>query len=208
MNFATVIYDLADHSLSAMLEGKGAKNLKSWLAKNPHIKFVARDRSFAFANAVSEVLPESIQVADRFHLLDKLINQLKELSKSELPDHFFIENTKLVDQLTVTPSQKKEKLIVKTSLYQFDEISYDNSPPLDANGMEILCDSRNHNFKNSQIYITQKENRHKTKKELLKSEDFGITLKTKKSRHLLIDLISLLLQLKNIFKGQLSTFPI
>lgn len=126
---------------------------------------MARDRSSAFANAVSDVLPESIQVADRFHLLDNLTTQFKELSKLELPNHFFIKNTKLVDQLTVIPSQKKnKKLIVKTSLSQFDKISYDNSPPLDANGMEILFNSRNHNVKNGQIYIIQKENWHKKRK--------------------------------------------
>jgi hypothetical protein len=36
MNFTTGIYDLANHSLLAMLEGKDAENLKSWLAKKPY----------------------------------------------------------------------------------------------------------------------------------------------------------------------------
>ena len=41
--YATAIYDLKDHHLIALLEGREADNLKEWLKKHKKIKLVTRD---------------------------------------------------------------------------------------------------------------------------------------------------------------------
>ncbi len=43
--YATAIYDLSDHHMIALLEGREAGTLREWLEKHKKIKLVARDRA-------------------------------------------------------------------------------------------------------------------------------------------------------------------
>ena len=79
LTYATAIYDLKDHHLIALLEGRDADTVKGWLNNHKKIKIVARDRASAYASAINEILPDCIQVADRFHLFENLIRYLKEI---------------------------------------------------------------------------------------------------------------------------------
>ena len=63
--YATAIYDLKDHHLIALLEGRDAETLTDWLKNHQKIRLVARDRASAYASAINTVLPNCIQVADR-----------------------------------------------------------------------------------------------------------------------------------------------
>ena len=72
--YATVVYDLKDHHMIALLDGRDGPTLREWLKQHKKIKVVARDRASAYAKAISEVLPECVQVADRFHLLQTLMS--------------------------------------------------------------------------------------------------------------------------------------
>ena len=69
--YATAVYDLKDHHLIALLKGRDAETLKEWLKNHRKVRLVARDRASAYAAAINAVLPECVQVADRFHLLQK-----------------------------------------------------------------------------------------------------------------------------------------
>ena len=84
VSYATAIYDLKDHSLLALLEGREARTLEEWLKDHPKIKKVARDRANAYAKAISNILPNCIQIADRFHLFENLIEHLKDIFYKEL----------------------------------------------------------------------------------------------------------------------------
>ena len=44
-SYATAIYDLEDHHLIALLDGRDANTVKEWLKEHPKIKKVARDRA-------------------------------------------------------------------------------------------------------------------------------------------------------------------
>lgn len=90
--YATAIYDLKDHHLIALLNGRDGEPLKEWLKHHKKIKLVARDRASAYATAISEVLPDCIQVADRFHLLQNLLVRMKDIFKEELPAEILIED--------------------------------------------------------------------------------------------------------------------
>ena len=74
MRYATVVYDMKDHSMLALLDGRDGETLKEWLKNHKKIKMVARDRATAYANAISAILPEAIQIADRFHLFQNIPN--------------------------------------------------------------------------------------------------------------------------------------
>lgn len=60
------------------------KHLKEWLKKNKQVKTVTRDRASAYAQAVEEILPESMQIADRFHLHQNLMDAVNKILSREV----------------------------------------------------------------------------------------------------------------------------
>lgn len=123
--YHTVIYDGNDHHLLALLDGRDGKALKEWLKVHPKVSVVARDRASAYAHAITEVLPDAMQVADRFHILQNLIGYLNDIFKADMPTQIFIRDGKVLDE----PPEKVERLKFPVDSPEFDNIYYDNSPP-------------------------------------------------------------------------------
>lgn len=155
--YATAIYDVKDHRLLALLDGRDAETLKIWLKEHTKIRVVARDRASAYASAINEVLPECTQVADRFHLLQNLLGYLKEIFKDELPSSIYLKDGNVLDY---TP----EKIAVekKADDEYLDSLDYDNSPPLNPDGSIRIYDNKMHNL-TSKKYKKYEENRKKNK---------------------------------------------
>ena len=171
--YATAIYDMKDHHLIALLEGRDAENLKEWLKGHEKIKKVARDRASAYATAISEILPECIQVADRFHLFQNLISHLKDIFYAEIPDKIIIKNNKVVEgKIEKVPSE-----LTSINEEKLNELNYDNLVPVDEFGNEIEFDSKKRDFDSTQ-YIEQKQRRLEKKnmvielKSRLENNDF------------------------------------
>lgn len=145
--YATAIYDLNDHHLIALLDGRDAEAIKEWLKNHNKIKIVARDRASAYAKALNEILPNCIQVADRFHLFQNLVEYLKEIFYTEIPEKIFIRNNKIENKKNI------KKILVKLKIEEdkFKRLNYDNSPPLDNKGNIILYNSELLN-NNSKVY--------------------------------------------------------
>lgn len=159
--YATAIYDLLDHHLIALLDGRDKDTLKEWLIDHRKIKRVARDRASAYAKAIEEVIPECEQIADKFHLLQNLIDRLKDIFKDELPAKIFIRDDKILDNepkksMKIKKLANKEKDILKS-------LDYDNSVPLDAYGNEVTYIDTNSDL-NSSDYKKHQENRIKKQK--------------------------------------------
>lgn len=152
--YATAIYDMKDHHLLALLEGRDGETFKEWLLRHPKITKITRDRASAYASAINEVLPKCTQIADRFHMLQNLIDYLKEIFKKELPDEIVIQEGKIIDnpKKEYGPSTKEQKII--------DSLSYDNTPPVDKNGVIIKFDETMAD-KSSKQYKEDAENRKK-----------------------------------------------
>ncbi len=153
--YHTVIYDGNDHHLLALLKGRDGNELKEWLKNHTKIHTVARDRAGAYASAIKEVLPDCLQVADRFHLLQNLIGYLNDMFKADMPSQIFIRDNKVLHE----PPEKiyVEKYPPDSDI--FNSIHYDNSVPYDEETGEIItyCDKRR--FTESSQYKRQKENR-------------------------------------------------
>ena len=71
--YGTIIVDQSTHKPVAILDGRDGNSLKEWLKNNKHIKAVTRDRASAYSSAIQEVLPDAMQIADRFHLHQNLL---------------------------------------------------------------------------------------------------------------------------------------
>lgn len=91
--YCTVICDGESHRPIEILKGRDGETLKKWLAENKHIKKVTRDRAGAYAKAITDELPEAMQIADRFHLHQNLLKAVKEALKGEIPNKIPIPNT-------------------------------------------------------------------------------------------------------------------
>lgn len=157
-SYATAIYDLEDHSLIALLDGRDAETLKEWLKNHKKIRLVARDRASAYAAAINEVLPDCVQVADRFHLLQNLIERMRDIFKAELPSEIFIKDGKVMDMVP----EKTRKLKVNPASEQLDQYDYNNEAPVDGEGRPVSYDNKKHDLDGKQ-YREQAESRKKNR---------------------------------------------
>ena len=82
--YGTVIVDEETHRPIAVLEGRDGLALKDWLKKNKQVRTVTRDRASAYAKAVEEILPDCIQIADRFHLHQNLMEAVNKILGREV----------------------------------------------------------------------------------------------------------------------------
>lgn len=80
--YGTIIVDEKAHKPIAILQGRDGNTLKEWLVSNKHVKTVTRDRASAYSSAIQEILPDAMQVADRFHLHQNLLEAVKETVNS------------------------------------------------------------------------------------------------------------------------------
>lgn len=67
--YGTLIVDLERHRPIAVLESDQAGPFREWLRIHPGIQIITRDRDEAYASAGRQAAPQTVQVADRFHLV-------------------------------------------------------------------------------------------------------------------------------------------
>ena len=83
--YGTIIVDENSHIPVAVLEGRDGSALKAWLTQNKQVTTVTRDCASAYAKAVEEILPDCMQIADRFHLHQNLLEAVKSVINSTVP---------------------------------------------------------------------------------------------------------------------------
>ncbi|ALR90284.1 ISL3 family transposase [Clostridium butyricum] len=91
-NYGTIIVDEKTHKPIAILDGRDGKTLSTWLKDNKHIKVVTRDRASAYAKVIEQELPGAMQIADRFHIHQNLLQAIKKSLYKEIPSTIKIEN--------------------------------------------------------------------------------------------------------------------
>ena len=119
---------------------------------------VVRDRASAYAAAINAVLPECVQVADRFHLLQNLLEHLKDIFKADMPATIYIKNEKILEQ-------EPEKILKeKAPDYTYlSTLNYDCTPPKNPDGSERSFDNKKHDLASSkykELQIQRKKNKN------------------------------------------------
>jgi transposase len=70
--YGTILVDLERRAVVDLLAERSAASTAAWLAANPEVEFVSRDRHGLYADGVRRGAPQAQQIADRFHLVFNL----------------------------------------------------------------------------------------------------------------------------------------
>jgi transposase len=68
--YGTIICDLERRRPIRLLPDREPATAQAWLAEQPQVAIIARDRGGAYARAAAKALPNAVQVADRWHLME------------------------------------------------------------------------------------------------------------------------------------------
>jgi hypothetical protein len=68
--YGSIVCDLERRSIVALLPDRAAATVAAWLADHRGITVISRDRGGGYGEAAARALPNALQVADRWHLME------------------------------------------------------------------------------------------------------------------------------------------
>jgi transposase len=74
--YGTILCDLEQRRVIDLLPNGRTETVAAWLRQHPSVQVVSRDRASSFADAIAKGAPKALQVADRWHLLNNLLETL------------------------------------------------------------------------------------------------------------------------------------
>ena len=126
--YGTIVVDGATHRPVALLEGRDSDTLKEWLKNNRHVRTVTRDRASAYASAMNETLPDAMQIADRFHLHQNLLEAIRGVLQGCIPS-----NTKIPTNELQSAGNNGENIPDLDAFDDKDE--HNDQPAINDNGV-------------------------------------------------------------------------
>lgn len=82
-SYGTILVDLEKHEVVDLLEDRSAESLSNWLKEHPGVEFITRDRGQDYKEGATTGAPDAVQIADRFHLLQNLVDTLKRMLEKQ-----------------------------------------------------------------------------------------------------------------------------
>jgi transposase len=72
--YGTILMDLEKKQVIDLLPVRSVASLATWLGSHPEVEIITRDRSLLFADAGRRGSSTAVQITDRFHLVDNLVD--------------------------------------------------------------------------------------------------------------------------------------
>jgi transposase len=77
--YGTLVCDLIDHRPIEVLPDRDSHHVATWLRSHPELRIVSRDRGSEYIHAANEGAPQTLQVADRWHIMHNLRETLERI---------------------------------------------------------------------------------------------------------------------------------
>lgn len=75
--YGTILVDLERRRVVDLLEDRKAETLVPWLSQYPGLEVIGRDRAPVYAEAARRGAPQAVQVVDRWHMIQNLVEALE-----------------------------------------------------------------------------------------------------------------------------------
>jgi transposase len=79
--YGTILVDLERREVVDLLPDRKPETLARWLINHPQVEIISRDRGDEYIQGIAQGAPHAIQIADRFHLLQNLLDVVERLLK-------------------------------------------------------------------------------------------------------------------------------
>lgn len=79
LHYGTLICDLETRRPLDLLPDRSVQTVCTWFQQHPEVEVISRDRWSEYATAAQKGAPQAVQVADRWHLLNNLVEAVTQL---------------------------------------------------------------------------------------------------------------------------------
>ena len=115
--YGTILINAVTHRVVDMIESREKDDIIKWLKKYRNIKIFTRDGSSTYAAAMTEALPNALQVMDRFHILMHLTNSCKKYINRSIKASEPIEDDSAAIEAVPRFETKYDKIMYAKMLY-------------------------------------------------------------------------------------------
>lgn len=116
-----MICNLETNKPVEILYDRTTETFEKWLQNHKNIKIVTRDRATSYSIALNNIVPDALQIADRFYIIKNLCSYVKETMDLHYRNGFMLKEEKQIlegidKETNIITNESGSKLITKAFL--------------------------------------------------------------------------------------------